>query len=394
MYIQKHIFKKLWWVLMMVMIICMVGCEKREWEEAEGENTLQAYEAFLEQYPEGTSAEKARFQKARLINTIPAYEEFLHKHPQGTLADKAHSKIKHLNFKWAESFNTIPSYVDFLKKYPQGTLADKARSKIEKLYNERHSAYRHTRTIRIIVKQSYDKAKDVSLPFEDVARRICRYAGLKVVNADADDYDVVLKIQAKGSAINAFYFGTIDGYHYSGASLSGIISLKAPIIPAYEKSFEGYISPPESIGIQYPTPSSAPFYNAYELSSFKKKMIEMMEKLYGPNILITIILMDEDLEFREASVDHLDKLGWKPKNDIQKVLYFMAKRQSSEILKMREAAIEPLIEALRHDGLLVQLTATKILKKLTEQDFPRDYEAWSKWWQENKHKYQQKQEKE
>jgi len=80
----------------------------------------------------GCNIQKREWEKAESENTVSAYEDFLNKYPEGELADKAKVKIEEIFFKAAESENTVSAYENFLNKYPEGELADKAKVKIEK----------------------------------------------------------------------------------------------------------------------------------------------------------------------------------------------------------------------------------------------------------------------
>ena len=326
------------------------------------------------------------------------------------------------DWKKAESENTIPAYEEFLKRHPEGSLADKTRLRIEELYNERKPAFRHTRTVKIMVEQSYGEAEGVSLPFEDIARRLCRYAGLEVVGVDAEDYDVTLKIQAKGSAVRAMYIPI--GYQYSGASLSGSISLEIPRIPAYKKSFKGYSSPPREVKNRYANPSSAPFDKAFRKpGSFVTGILEIMGEVYGINLLI-VAMKEENFWGRENILKALGKIG-KPAvepliaalHDANSTVRVEAAWALGEIKDRR--AVEPLIAALNDEDVVVRASAARALgeikdsravepliaplndvhpwvreaavgalKRITKQDFWQDYDTWLKWWQENKKKYQ------
>jgi hypothetical protein len=86
--------------------------------------------------------------------------------------------------------------------------------------------------VRVVVEESYGVAGGVSLPFEDKARDLLKYAGIKVVGADAEDYDITLRIQAKGRARAPYHHIT-----YSSASLYGLISLEIKGVPVYSDSF-------------------------------------------------------------------------------------------------------------------------------------------------------------
>ena len=411
---QKHILKQRWWALVLVVVGIVLYLwldvsifPKKAWEKAESENTIAAYEDLMKRYPEGS------------------------------LADKARLKIEEIYFEEAQTINTIPAYQEFLKQYPKGPVADKAHLMVEKLYNDRKPAFRHTKTVKIIVNQSYGEAEGVSLRFEDIARRLCQYAYLEVVGADIKKYDVSLKIQAKGRAIGKEYEIKTHGvlpyisrrYCYAGASLSGTISLEIPGIPAYTKSFKGYISPPYGMTTvssnPYPTASSAPFDEALrEPGSFISKILEMMGEVYGLNILVAALndksgdfqteaaevlgeikdshavepliaaLKDDDPRVRGKAAGALGKIG-KPAvepliaalEDVHPRVRRAAVVALGEIRDSR--AVEPLIAALHDEVSNVRGIAAEALKKITKQDFGQDHDAWLKWWQIAKKKYQQ-----
>ena len=113
-------------------------------ETAKSVDTIEAYEAFLKQYPEGVLANEARIRlnnlyeerdwnDTNLRNTITAYEEFLKKYPRGKFVDEARSKLEPLYFQKAVEKNTITAYEEFLKKYPQSNNLNEVLSKLETL---------------------------------------------------------------------------------------------------------------------------------------------------------------------------------------------------------------------------------------------------------------------
>ncbi len=68
-------------------------------------------------------------------------------------------------------------------------------------------AFRSARTVRIVVNQSYGRAKGVSLPFGDIAKRFLGHADLRIVT-NTEDYDLMVKIEAEGRALGASYIST------------------------------------------------------------------------------------------------------------------------------------------------------------------------------------------
>ena len=94
--------------LLMSIVILFAGCDRSEkdWESATSEDTISAYEQFLEVHPEGQYTEEARsrleslkreehlWQKAESQNTVFAIDKYLETYPQGKFVEKAHSKMK------------------------------------------------------------------------------------------------------------------------------------------------------------------------------------------------------------------------------------------------------------------------------------------------------------
>jgi hypothetical protein len=121
---------------------------------------------------------------------------------------------------------------------------------------------------------------------------------------------------------------------------------------------------------------------------------------------------------RERAAKALDELNWNPINDRERAIYFIAKNQWQECIKVGSEAVEPLIAALEYGGeakmqaayvlgeikdsraieplidklrFAAQLLEAKVLEalqKITGQSIGGDYDAWIKWWQKNKHNYQ------
>jgi hypothetical protein len=66
------------------------------------------------------------------------------------------------------------------------------------------------KVIRIVVEQSYsDKTyspvEGINLPFEFIARKLLEYADFKVAHYKSENYNLTLKIQAKGEALGTEY---------------------------------------------------------------------------------------------------------------------------------------------------------------------------------------------
>lgn len=194
--------------------------------------------------------------------------------------------------------------------------------------------FRSAKTVRVLVNQSYGDAKDVSLPFKDVTKRLLGYAGIRIASADSKTYDITIKIQAQGQVKGTYY---LNQYHYSGASLSGSISFISQDCPPYKKAFSVDIYPPTIITSKYPTPSSAPFKGAfYESGSFLSKFIEMIGVVYGKNCIVMASLSDKDWRLRSNAAE------------------ILGSKRDPEIIK-------PMIEALNDKKSLVRRNAAEAM---------------------------------
>lgn len=132
---------------------------------------------------------------------------------------------------------------------------------------------RAVRTVRLEVKQTYDFSRDDEsepatprpapegkgfLPLLPLATEIVKFAGWRVAPGGTPA-DLTVRIEVMGRALGAEYTGTISGYQYSGAALTGTVTLERNGQTLLEQSIEGEVSPPYSITSYYGTPASAPF---------------------------------------------------------------------------------------------------------------------------------------
>jgi hypothetical protein len=203
-------------------------------------------------------------------------------------------------------------------------------STVSKLSKEQIETFQHAKTVRLIVEQSYGSAEGVSLPFEDLAQELLKYAGVRVVGSDEKGTDATLKIKAKGKPIGAKYN---LGYLYTGARLKGGILFEIQGHRAFKKKFSGKLLPFEEASVPrlQRSPSDAPFPYLFE-KSFRPAVFEMIAEIYGVSYLISAL---KDLCFRESALEKLADIG-KP-------------------------AVEPLITALRNQDVSIRSGAARAL---------------------------------
>lgn len=130
-----------------VLTICGCATTKRDWQEANRQGTIMAYEQFLQKHPDAKQAsmakrrlaklrEKEDWEKADSMNTISGYNEFIDKHPQSKNVHQAKTKLEQLksdqSWEHAKSTDTIEAYELYVKLFPSGHYKDKALIAIQK----------------------------------------------------------------------------------------------------------------------------------------------------------------------------------------------------------------------------------------------------------------------
>ena len=107
-------------MMVAAMALMVIACSGRQqqWETARRADTLEAYQHFLQTYPDGEFASQAQarvrelqessdWQKAMQADTADGYQQFLSQHPQGRMADEA--RIRLGNFALAQTPSNTPS---------------------------------------------------------------------------------------------------------------------------------------------------------------------------------------------------------------------------------------------------------------------------------------------
>ncbi len=451
------------------------------YQRAEAENSLSAYDDFLLKFPNGTFAAEAKKRREHLYfnqqvskeNTIPAYVGYLEQYPNGMYIDSAQARIERLTYESTKSTDSVSVYLDYLKRYPDGAYKADALARIElsafraanKARNfdayenyirqypngtyvamAKHSiatmaeAYQEAKVVRVVVNQSfYQKNSDgsknaltgISLPIESVARRILSdHANKTAVGPDAKSFASTLTITTEGIALGKNY-GT-DTLHYSGASLTGTITLEMMGYPTFKRTFSYTLDPSPSPVTNSLNGSSAPFPKVFKSeNSLLPKLLEVIYKIYGTSTLLSAI-RDADESVRCAAMDvcgsfnidaaftsiinalrdnnftvrqraaislgiYKDERAVEPiVRNLQEVLDFSWIKDESNEAREKAAialgmigsskATKPLINALKDPSTNVRREASSALKKITSKDFGADYDAWMKWYDEKGNK--------
>lgn len=142
--------KKSFLVLCVITAGALAACSSpnADWQKANQQNTVAAYQQFIQQHPNDARVEQARnrinalndeqaWSTASSANTLDAYQQYLQQEPNGMHAADAQDKVNSLQqdaaWQSAQSANTAAAYQDFLQKYPNAPQASDAQAALKKL---------------------------------------------------------------------------------------------------------------------------------------------------------------------------------------------------------------------------------------------------------------------
>jgi HEAT repeat protein len=233
----------------------------------------------------------------------------------------------------------------------------------DQINNDSNPAFCGLKTAKIIVKQSFEEADKVSLPYNDIMVRFLQYAGIKL---DTLNYDMTVNIEIKGYPIAELYVGNLNGMSYSGASLKGSVILEAKSGETFAEQVDEVINPPKNIS-SIKLPNNAPFMDV-----FKKTWSTLLKSLYIPLGITPIInaLKDQDYDIRRSAVEALGRI--KDGRAIEPLLIAM-KDQSSYVYSAAAeslaslkdtSSIEPLIIILANQSKDIREIAAETLEKI------------------------------
>lgn len=104
------------------------------------QNTVEAYHAFIKQYPKNMFIGTARELSATLefvpyekADTMEGYMEFLMLHPENPNVSRALARIEQMEFKRYEQMDSIEGYKEFLVKYPKNIYSLLAKERLQDL---------------------------------------------------------------------------------------------------------------------------------------------------------------------------------------------------------------------------------------------------------------------
>lgn len=113
-------------LLLLPLAVALSACQT-PFAKAQEEDSIEAYEAFLQAQPNSPFVTQAEIrleelylEKAREDKTLEAYDAYLERYPKGQHTEKATEERRDFLFGWASEQDTVEAWQKFLDEYPTG----------------------------------------------------------------------------------------------------------------------------------------------------------------------------------------------------------------------------------------------------------------------------------
>lgn len=131
------------------------------YQRAHDVDTLEAYRAFLRDYPEGDEAEAVQvriteleFAQASQLHTVLAYKRFLEAHPDVPQSRAARALLEGLRFNAARQVGTAEALRQFLRENPEGAQHEEAQRLLKEAELRELSTTKDTAQLREYLREA------------------------------------------------------------------------------------------------------------------------------------------------------------------------------------------------------------------------------------------------
>jgi hypothetical protein len=115
--------------------------EQIDWKQAESQNTIGIYQAFIRAHPQSEHVQIAkqriddlRFERVKARDTPFDYRKFIAKYPNSAHAEKARNRLAELEIGAAMKAGTAQALAAILRLHPRGKHVAQARARLAQLY--------------------------------------------------------------------------------------------------------------------------------------------------------------------------------------------------------------------------------------------------------------------
>lgn len=164
-------------ILLLCVVLLLFSCRARkEYNKASQINTIQTWEAYLQNFPDSRFTDKATaglndlkelkaWNEANDKHTIPEYEGYLKKYPEGKYSSEANAYLQQLKTErtaWEKTLlaNNKPAFEHFIETYPSSLYVEDARQQILEINME-------SDWLRISSSESIDTVRAFRLKYPD-----------------------------------------------------------------------------------------------------------------------------------------------------------------------------------------------------------------------------------
>lgn len=217
--------------------------EHVEYLRTVGHQTIGSYQKFVEKYPNSTlipqldaELEPLFFERARTTNTVEAYQAFLAQYPTGELARRARGNLAYVQMSGSEP--SVASLREFLKSYPDSDFAADAQRSIDLVAFKSETTVKHL-GIRVEVAPNAAQPQRVRRGFVSVVAKEYRDKGIDVTliptgGQPTDDMDGWIRLDYDEAQAS----GTFGGATIVSRCRVRLYNRASPTEPVWDRTFE------------------------------------------------------------------------------------------------------------------------------------------------------------
>ena len=205
--------------------------------------TIEGHQKFIETYPQSAllpdlqrAMEPLYFQRARGENTAQAYQTFLTEYPDGELSRRAHGDMAYVNM--LETNPSVATLREFMRQYPESDFATDAQRSLDLVAFKRETSITHL-GIRVEVSPNTAQPQRVRRGFVAIVAKEYREHGVDVtfIPTGAEptrDMDGWLRLDYEESSAA----GTFGGATVLARCRVRLYHKSSPKDPIWDRTFE------------------------------------------------------------------------------------------------------------------------------------------------------------
>ncbi len=129
-----------WYSAIFTIMVLACAMEKSDFSKAERANSIEAFQAFIEKYPQGKLLPDAMkkihqlaYESAKAKDSIQVYLDFQQKYPETEFTSTVNERIQELAYQVVKTKDSLHLYREYQAKYPESMFSREIDNRIESI---------------------------------------------------------------------------------------------------------------------------------------------------------------------------------------------------------------------------------------------------------------------